>query len=92
MPDLSEHIAASLARTGKEYREVHEWIDNKDSKYERHDFGKVLVNADMFTEKYGREAAQEYVYHLVDDLKRRFGKQLAAHQEAMADCLKYFGG
>ena len=92
MPELPEHCAASKARTGKEYREVHEWIDAKDTKYERHDFSKVLVNAAMFTEKYGPEAAQEYVHHLVDDLKRRFGKQLAAHQENMADCLKYFSG
>lgn len=91
MPELSLHIAASVARTGKEYREVHEWIDNEGTKYERHDFSRVLVNAAMFREKYGDEAAQEYVYHLVDDLKCRFGKQLSAHQASMADCLKYFG-
>ena len=92
MPELNVHIASSLARTGKEYREVHEWIDNAETKYERHDFSKVLGNAAMFREKYGEEAAQEYVEHLVDDLKCRFGKQLASHQAAMADCLKYFGG
>jgi hypothetical protein len=85
-------VASSLARTGKEYREVHEWIDNAETKYERHDFSKVLVNAAMFREKYGEEAAQEYVEHLVDDLRCRFGKQLASHQTAMPDCLKYFGG
>ena len=28
MPELEVHIATSLARTGKEYREVHAWIDN----------------------------------------------------------------
>lgn len=91
MPELNVHIAASLARTGKEHREVHEWIENAETKCERHDFSKVLVNAAMFREKYGEEAAQEYVCHLVDDLKCRFGKQLAGHQAAMADCLKYFG-
>ena len=34
MPELNVHIASSLARTGKEYREVHEWIDNVETKYE----------------------------------------------------------
>lgn len=92
MPELHVHLAESVARTGKEYREVHEWIDNMDTKYERHDFSKVLTNAAMFKEKYGDEAAQEYVEHLMADLKCRFGKQLASHQENMADCLKYFGG
>ncbi|MCG8342002.1 MAG: hypothetical protein MI684_04095 [Chlorobiales bacterium] len=92
MPKLDVHIAASVERTGKEYREVHEWIDDEEKKYERHDFSKVLQNADMFREKYGEEAAQEYVYHLVDDLKCRFGKQMTAHQANIDDCIKYFTG
>ena len=92
MPELEVHIAASLARTGKEYREVHAWIDNAETKYERHDFSKVLRNAEMFRQQYGDEAAQEYVQHLVDDLKCRFSTKLAQHQAAMEDCLKYFGG
>ena len=50
MPELHTHIQSSLTRTGKEYREVHEWIDNMDTKYERHDFSQVLKNAKMFTE------------------------------------------
>ena len=53
MPELPVHIQSSLTRTGKEYREVHEWIDNMDTKYERHDFSQVLKNAKMFTEQYG---------------------------------------
>ena len=51
MPELEVHIAASLARTGKEYREVHAWIDNAETKYERHDFSKVLRNAEMFRQQ-----------------------------------------
>jgi|GEM_PF-2685740 len=56
MPELNVHIQSSLNRTGKEYREVHQWIDNPETKYERHDFSKVLENAKMFTEQYGEEA------------------------------------
>lgn len=92
MPELSVHIASSVARTGKEYREVHEWIDDAEKKYERHDFSKVLENAAMFREKYGEEAAQEYVNHLVEDLRCRFAKQLTAHQANIQDCIKYFAG
>ena len=55
-------------------------------------FSKVLRNAEMFRQQYGDEAAQEYVQHLVDDLKCRFSTKLAQHQAAMEDCLKYFGG
>jgi hypothetical protein len=91
MPDVAIHVQSSVKRTGKEYREVHEWIDNPPTKYERHDFSKVLENAGMFTEKYGEEAAQEYVQHLVEDMHCRFNKVLGEHQKLTADCLKYFG-
>ena len=91
MPDLAIHMQSSVKRTGKEYREVHEWIDNPPTKYERHDFSKVLENAKMFTEQYGEEAAQEYVLHLVEDMHCRFNKVLGENQKLTADCLKYFG-
>ena len=91
MPELPVHIQSSLTRTGKEYREVHEWIDNMDTKYERHDFSQVLKNAKMFTELYGEEAAQEYVMHLVEDMHCRFNKILTEHKKQIDDCLKYFG-
>jgi hypothetical protein len=91
MPESAVHIQASVKRTGREYREVHEWIDNPATKYERHDFSRVLENARMFTEQYGEEAAQEYVMHLVDDMHCRFNKVLDENQKLTADCLKYFG-
>ncbi len=91
MPDLSVHIQSSLNRTGKEYREVHEWIDNPPTKYERHNWSEVLKNAKMFAEQYGEQAAQEYVMHLVEDMHCRFNKVLDEHHKQMADCLKYFG-
>ncbi len=92
MPPLADHLASSLARTGKEYREVHEWIDHEELKYERHDFSKVLETAAMFREQYGEEAAQEYVNHLVEDLRARFSKYVAQHEQNMQDCIRYFAG
>ena len=92
MPPLDDHIQSSLKRTGKEYRDIHEWIDDPELKYERHDFSKVLENAAMFEEQYGKEGAQEYVNHLVEDLHARFGKYLKQHNENMQACISYFGG
>ncbi len=72
MPAIDKHVQVSFERTGKEYREVHEWIDEPEHKNERHDITRVLEVSAMFKEKYGEEAAQEYVQHLADDLKGRF--------------------
>ncbi len=91
MPPIKKHVAASLERTGKEYKEVHEWIDDPENKNERHDFTRVREFAKMFTEKYGEEAAQEYVFHLSDDLKGKFGHVLEDTETAMKGALTYFG-
>ena len=90
MPEVSDHIAISKARTGKEYREVHEWTDHVDFKRERHDINKILEHAAMFAEKYGQEAAQEFVHHIADDVKVRFRKQMSINNEALEDCILYF--
>ena len=45
----------------------------------------------MFKEKYGEEAAREYVQHLSDDLKGRFGYVIGDFEKAIADALAYFG-
>lgn len=92
MPPLKDHLESSVKRTGKDYREIHEWIDHEELKYERHDFSKVLENAEMFREKYGEEGAQEYVNHLVEDLHARFRKYMKAHSENIEGCIEYFGG
>ncbi len=91
MPPINIHVEASLARTGKEYREIHEWIDDPENKNERHDFTRVLEFAKMLTEKYGEEGAQEYVFHLSDDLKGKFGHVLEDAEVAMKNALTYFG-
>jgi hypothetical protein len=45
----------------------------------------------MFKEKYGEEAAREYVQHLSDDVKGRFGHLLEDFEKEMAAAIKYFG-
>ena len=78
MPQTDEHIKTSIERTGKEYKEVHEWIDGDETKKaERHDITKIPANSKMIEEKWGEEAVTEYIQHIHDDIKRRIGKTLA---------------
>ncbi|MBI5051112.1 MAG: hypothetical protein HZC11_09670, partial [Nitrospirae bacterium] len=73
MPPVNEHIKTSIERTGKEYRSVHEWIDgDSERKAERHDITKIYENGKMIEEKYGKEALQEYIQHIHDDVKAKF--------------------
>jgi hypothetical protein len=91
MPSIEKHVEISLKRTGKEYLEVHEWIDDPVNKNARHDINAIPDNFQMFKEKYGEEAAREYVQHLSDDVKGRFGHLLEDFEKEMAAAIKYFG-
>lgn len=91
MPPIEKHLQESLKRTGKEYREVHEWIDDPENKNKRHDITQIPDNFQMFKGEYGEEAAREYVQHLSDDIKGRFGHLLEDFEKEMAAAIKYFG-
>lgn len=91
MPSIDKHVKKSLEQTGKQYREVHEWIDDPEYKNERHDITRVLEFSRMFTEKYGEEAAREYVQHLADDLNGKFGHLVDDVRELVTITLAYFG-
>ncbi len=91
MPAIEKHIQTSLARTGKEYRQVHEWIDDPEKKAERHDLNRILEFARMFEDQYGEEAAREYVRHLSDDVNARFNHLVDDIREMVDTTLAYFG-
>jgi len=91
MPSVTKHIEISKERTGKSYQEVHEWIDDPDHKNERHDITRVLEFSRMFREKYGEEAAHEYVQHLADDLNGKFNHLVEDVQVLVDKTLSYFG-
>jgi hypothetical protein len=91
MPSVPKHIEISKERTGKSYQEVHEWIDDPDHKNERHDITRVLEFSRMFREKYGEEAAREYVQHLADDLNGKFNHLVEDVQVLVDKTLAYFG-
>lgn len=73
MPEVRKHIDKSIERTGREYREVHEGIDDPAKKKERHDVTRMMEFGSMFRARYGTESVQEYVAHLHDDMKGKFG-------------------
>ncbi len=91
MPSIEKHMEISKQRTGNAYQEIHEWIDEPEHKNDRHDITKIPDTFVMFKEKYGEEAAREYVQHLSDDLNSRFGHLVEDIQELVDKNLQYFG-
>jgi len=91
MPSIEKHVGISKQRTNQSYREVHEWIDEPQHKDERHDITKIPDTFQMFKEKYGEEAAREYVQHLADDLNGKFNHLMEDVQVLIDNNLTYFG-
>ncbi|WP_297212898.1 MULTISPECIES: hypothetical protein [Thermodesulfovibrio] len=92
MPPIEEHVKISRERTGKDYRELHEWLDgDPEKKAERHDITKIYEYGEMIEERFGKEGLQEYIQHLHDDVKVKIGKILMDFERAMAEALSYFG-
>jgi hypothetical protein len=91
MPPIDKHMQKSSERTGKDYREIHQWIDNPEKKLERHDLSRVLEFGEMFRKSHGDEGAREYVHHLQEDLKARFRHLLDDVEKLVSEQLKYFG-
>jgi hypothetical protein len=78
MPPIDVHVKTSIERTGKGYKEVHEWVDKDETKkVERHDITNILENAKEIELKWGEEGVREYIQHIHDDIKKRFAGTLA---------------
>lgn len=91
MPSIDKHVEISKQRTNKSHREVHEWVDEPAHKAERHDITKIPDTFQMFKDKYGEEAAREYVQHLADDLNGKFNHFIEDVQDLLDKNLTYFG-
>ena len=91
MPPTTKHMQTSLSRTGKEYAELHAWINDPDQQLDRHDFTKIPDFAPEIMAKFGAEGLREYIEHLREDLDSKFtkiwGKDTATRDEA----LDYYG-
>lgn len=91
MPSIEKHTEISKQRTNQSHRAIHEWIDDPQHKDERHDITKIPDTFQMFKEKYGEEAAREYVQHLADDLNGKFNHFIEDVQSLIDKNLTYFG-
>lgn len=87
MPKIEVHLKESMERTGKEFRELHEWIDDPSSKPEHHDITKIIKHTKEIEEKWGTEGVQEFVSHIQTDIKA----QVSRLQEDIKNVLSYFG-
>jgi hypothetical protein len=71
MPTLRGHIKQSVKRTGKEFRELNEWMDGSSVGYrdriERHKIPNIPKFAPVVERLFGKEAVNEYLQHLKDD-------------------------
>lgn len=91
MPPTKWHYQSSLDRTGKEFQEVHDWVDNPDHKNERHDFTRIWDFAPLIKEKWGEEGVAEYINHIRDDMDQKFAKLAKEYEEKLTDAYAYFG-
>lgn len=81
MPPLDAHLKNSKERTGKEYEELHHWMDDGKLKSpEVHDISKIPENIKYISRKWGEEAITEFVLHIKEDMEHR-----------LKDNLQYFG-
>lgn len=77
MPPLDAHLKNIKHRTGKEYEELHHWIDDDKIKApEIHDLGKIHENIAYVRERWGKAAVQEFVLHVKEDLEHRLKENL----------------
>lgn len=83
MPPFKDHLVTSTNRTSKDYKDLHDWIDNDpdmDVKIDRHSLNSLAKNIDYVRATWGDEAVAEFILHVVEDVEFRMG-----------DVFKYFG-
>lgn len=91
MPPTEKHFETSLGRTGKDYADLHRWIDDPDHKNERHNFTRIWDFSPQLVERYGEEGVKEYIEHLREDMEKKFKKIRHEYKASMKDAYVYFG-
>ena len=71
MPSIEKHIELSLKRTGREYREIHEWLDGNNISHDdiiaRHDIVNIQKFLPVVEKRFGEDGVKEYLQHIKDD-------------------------
>ncbi len=65
MPSIEKHTELSLKRTGKGFKELHEWME--EDKLARHDIANILELLPAVEKLFGKESQKEYLWHIRDD-------------------------
>ena len=93
MPPTTKHFVTSVARTGKDYAELHNWIDDSDliRKYERHNFTNIWKFGPEIKAGFGEEGVAEYIEHLREDIENKISKLVPECKETLKDAFVYFG-
>ena len=71
MPNVQTHCEISLKRTGQEFKELHEWIDEtqkyfeENHRIERHTLNDTYLK--YIREKWGDKAVVEWLFHIALD-------------------------
>lgn len=91
MPPTEKHYETSIGRTGKDYAELHRWIDTPEHKNERHDFTRIWDFGRQIADQYGEEGMQEYIEHLREDMEKKFKKIHHEYKASMENAFDYFG-
>ena len=69
MPPYAKHLETSARRTGNDYQELHDWLDNHpEHKAARHDLAALAANRSYVKEHWGEEAVTEFFLHVAEDL------------------------
>lgn len=77
MPPIEVHFKNSKQRTGREYEELHHWMDDdKLRALQVHDISKIHENIRYVREKWGEEAVEEFIFHIKEDMEHRVRENL----------------
>ena len=69
MPPYPQHLETSVGRTGNNYQELHDWLDNyPDHKAARHDLAALSDNRAYVRQTWGEEAVTEFFLYVAEDL------------------------
>jgi len=91
MPTVLKHMETSLRRSGKDYRRLHEWIDDPEKRGERHDLTRIVEFSREIASEHGEEEAREYLRHLSDDYNSSCGHTMEKTQELIEKTLNEIG-
>lgn len=92
MPPFETHLKTSEKRTGNEYKEIHDWLDNQpENKKERHDLDRLAENKEYVRKLWCDEGVNEFLQHIVEDLAMKDIKTLkneGCPEEAVAHSIE----